>query len=45
MIACEFEEDQLSIISRFKKGLREDVKIELELREVSTIDEAYKVAL
>ena len=45
MIACELEEDQLSIISRFKTGLREDIKIELELREVSTLDEAYKVAL
>ena len=45
MIACELEEDQLSIISRFKTGLREDIKIELELREVSTLDEANKVAL
>ena len=43
MIACELDEDQLSIISRFKTGLREDIKIELELREVSTLDEAYKV--
>ena len=45
MIACQLEEDQLSIISRFKTALREDIKIELELREVSTLDEAYKVAL
>ena len=45
MIACELEEDQLSIISRFKTGLREDIKIKLELREVSTLDEAYIVAL
>ena len=45
MIACELDEDQLSIISRFKTGLREDIKVELELREVSTLDEAYKIAL
>ena len=35
----------MSIISRFKTGLREDIKVELELREVSTLDEAYKIAL
>ena len=45
MIACELDEDQLSIISRFKTGIREDIKGELELREVSTLDEAYKIAL
>ena len=45
MIACELDEDQLSIISRFKTGLREDIKVELELREVSTLYEAYKIAL
>ena len=45
MISCELDEDQLSIISRFKTGLREDIKVELELREVSTLDEAYKIAL
>ena len=45
MIACELDEDQLSVISRFKTGLREDIKVELELREVSTLDEAYKIAL
>ena len=45
MIAFELDEDQLSIISRFKTGLREDIKVELELREVSTLDEAYKIAL
>ena len=45
MIACELDEDQLSTISRFKTGLREDIKVELELREVSTLDEAYKIAL
>ena len=45
MIAYELDEDQLSIISRFKTGLREDIKVELELREVSTLDEAYKIAL
>ena len=45
MIAFELEEDQLSIILRFKTGLREDIKIELELREVSTLDEAYKITL
>ena len=45
MISCELGEDQLSIISRFKTGLREDIKVELELREVSILDEAYKIAL
>ena len=35
----------MSIISRFKTGIREDIKGELELREVSTLDEAYKIAL
>ena len=45
MIAFELDEDQLSIISRFKTGLREDIEVELELKEVSTLDEAYKVAL
>ena len=44
MISCELDEDQLSIISRFKTGLRDDIKVELELREVSTLDEAYKIA-
>ena len=44
MIACELDEYQLSIISRFKTGLREDIKVELELREVSTLDD-YKIAL
>ena len=45
MIVCELDEDQLSIISRFKTGLREDIKVESELREVSTLDEAYKIPL
>ena len=45
MIACELDEDQLSIISRFKTGLREDIKVELELREVFTLDETYKISL
>ena len=45
MIACELDEDQLNIISRFKTGLREDIKVELEFREVSTLEEAYKIAL
>ena len=31
MIACELDENELSIISRFKTGLREDIKVELEL--------------
>ena len=45
MISFELDEDQLSIISRFKTGLREDIMVELELREVSTLEEAYKIAL
>ena len=45
MISCELDEDQLSIISRFKTSLREDIKVELELREACTLDEAYKIAL
>ena len=45
MIVCDLDEDQLSIISRFKTGRREDIKVELELREVSNLDEAYKIAL
>ena len=45
MITCELEEDQLSIISRFKTGLRGKIKVELELREVATLEEACKIAL
>ena len=45
MISCELDEDQLSIICRFKTGLREDIKVDLELREVYTLYEGYKIAL
>ena len=45
MIACKLEEDPLSVLSRFKTGLREEIRMELELREISTLEEAFKTSL
>ena len=34
MIACELQESQASILSRFITRFREDIRLELELREI-----------
>ena len=40
-IRCAVREDEVMTLSRFRKGLNDDLKREVVLRGVSTLDEAY----
>ena len=44
MIACDLKEDEMSVISRFETGLREEIRMELDLRDITSLEEAIKVA-
>ena len=43
MSRCDVMEDEVLTLSRFKSGLREDLRRELILREIYTIQDAYKM--
>jgi len=38
---CIVREDEAMTLSRFRKGLNDDLRREIMLRGVSTLDEAY----
>jgi len=38
---CAVREDEVVTLSRFQKGLNDDLRREVVLRGVSTLDEAY----
>ena len=43
MSRCDVMEDETLTLSRFKSGLREDLKRELILREIYTIQDAFEM--
>ena len=43
MSRCDVMEDEVLTLSRFGSGLREDLKRELILREISTIQDVYEM--
>jgi hypothetical protein len=38
---CVVVEDEVMTLSRFRRGLNDDLKKELLLREITTLDQAY----
>jgi len=45
LMRCDVSEAHEVTLSRFRAGLREDIKRELFLREVTDLDQAYQIAL
>ncbi|XP_073117835.1 uncharacterized protein [Elaeis guineensis] len=45
LMRCGVAEDRVVTLSRFRAGLREDIQRELFLREVTTLEQAYQLAL
>ena len=43
MSRCDVMEDEVLTLSRFRSGLREDLRRELILREIYTIQDAYEM--
>ncbi|GFY91041.1 hypothetical protein Acr_07g0012370 [Actinidia rufa] len=41
LMRCDIKEDERMILSRFRQGLNDDLRKELVLREVDTLDQAY----
>ena len=41
---CDLDEDEDVVLSKFRAGLRDDIKRELYLREVRDIEQAYQIA-
>ncbi|GFY80971.1 hypothetical protein Acr_01g0007800 [Actinidia rufa] len=41
LMRCDIREDERMTLSRFRQGLNDDLKKELVLREVDTLDQAY----
>ena len=45
LMRCDVSEAHEVTLSRFRAGLREDIKRELFLREITDLDQAYQIAL
>jgi len=43
LIRCGENESDTIVLSRFRSGLREDLRRELFVREISTLDQAYQL--
>ena len=45
LMACGLKEDPTLTLSRFRTGLREDIRRKIILRDIKTLEEAYQQSL